>query len=213
MTPTAPSPEHVIGAGRGLLVALLALVFMAGTGWLVAELVRPPAAVEAPAPLLDKTSLLALVDHHGRPLAPAALDKPATLVFFGYTSCPDICPMELGTMAAALDRLGSAAAGVGAFFVSVDPERDTPGHLEGYVGLFHPSITGLTGEPAAIAAAAGAFRAFYEKVEHEDGDYTVDHFARTLVLDRDGRLAAAVPFDSGPDVLVAALRPLLEKSP
>ena len=210
MTPTAHSPEHVVGAGRGMLVALLSIVFMAGTGWLVAELVRPPAAVEAPAPVLDKASLLALVDHHGQQLTAAALDKPALVVFFGYTYCPDICPLELATMAAALDRLGPAAAGVGAFFVSVDPERDSPGHLAGYVDLFHPGITGLTGEPAAIAAAAGAFRAYYERVEQGDGTYTVDHFARTLVLDRDGRLAAAIPFDSKPEVLEAALGPLLE---
>jgi cytochrome oxidase Cu insertion factor (SCO1/SenC/PrrC family) len=213
MIQTPVSPTRFIGAGRGMLVALLSIVFMAGTGWLVAELVRPPAAIEAPAPLLDKASLLALIDHQGAPLEPAALDKPATVVFFGYTYCPDICPLELATMAAALDRLGPAADGVGAFFVSVDPERDTPEHLAGYVDLFHPRITGLTGEPEAIAAAAGAFRAYYERVEHDDGTYTVDHFARTLVLDQDGRLAAAIPFDSQPEVLEAALRPLLETSP
>lgn len=213
MTPTAPSPRHVMGAGRGLLVALLSIVFMAATGWLVAELVRTPAPIETPVPVIDRTSLLALVDHHGRPLAPAALDQPALVVFFGYTHCPDICPMELATMAAALDRLGPAAAGVGAFFVSVDPERDTPDHLRGYVELFHPKITGLTGEPAAIAAAAAAFRAYYQRVEHDDGAYTIDHFARTLVLDQDGRLQAAIPFDSQPEVLEAAIRPLVETSP
>jgi protein SCO1 len=213
MTPTVPSPQHVIGAGRGLLVALLAIAFIAGTGWLVAEMVRQPAPLEAAAPVIDKTSLLALVDHTGAPLTPAALDRPGTLVFFGYTHCPDICPMELATMAAALDRLGPKADDVGAFFVSVDPERDTPEYLAGYVALFHPAITGLTGEPAAIVAAASAFRAYYQKVEHADRDYTIDHFARTLVLDRDGRLTAAVSFDSGPDVLLAALRPLLETTP
>jgi protein SCO1/2 len=213
MIPTAPSAKHVIGAGRGLLVALLAIVFMAATGWLVAGLVRQPAPPEAVAPVFDKTSLLALIDHNGTPLTPAALDKPASLIFFGYTFCPDICPMELATMAAALDRLGAGAADVGAFFVSVDPGRDTPEQLSGYVELFHPEITGLTGEPEAIADAARAFRAYYEKVEHSDGAYTIDHFARTLVLDRDGRLTAAVPFDSGPEVLEAAVRPLLETSP
>ena len=213
MTPTAPSPEHVIGAGRGMLVAVLSLAFMAGTGWLVAEIARQPAPLETEKPVLDTSSFLALIDHQGAPLEPAALDKPATVVFFGYTYCPDICPLELATMAAALDRLGPAAGEVGAFFVSVDPERDTPEQLRGYVELFHPLITGLTGEPEAIAAAAGAFRAYYERVEHEGGYHTVDHFARTLVLDRDGRLEAAIPFDSPPDVLLGALRPLLETSP
>jgi protein SCO1/2 len=213
MTPTASSPKHALGAGRGMLVALLSIVFMAGTGWLVAELVRQPAPIEAAAPVFDKTRLLALVDHNGAPLAPAALGKPATLVFFGYTFCPDICPTELATMAAALDRLGARSRDVGAFFISVDPERDTPEQLQGYVALFHPEITGLTGEPEAIAAAASAFRAYYEKVEHIDGPYTIDHFARTLVIDQDGGLTAAVPFDSGPDALEAAIRPLLETSP
>ena len=213
MIQTPVSPTGFIGAGRGMLVALLSIVFMSGTGWFVAELVRPPAAVEAPAPVLDKTRLLALVDHHGQKLTAAALDKPALVVFFGYTYCPDICPLELATMAAALDRLGPAAAEVGAFFVSVDPERDTPGHLAGYVDLFHSGITGLTGEPAAIAAAAGAFRAYYERVAHDDGGYTIDHFARTLVLDRAGQLVAAIPFDSPADSLLAAVGPLLETSP
>jgi protein SCO1 len=213
MIQTPVSPARFMGAGRGMLVALIAIVFMAGTGWFALNLVRQSAPIEAPAPIIDKTPLLALVDHHGQPLEPAALDKPATVVFFGYTHCPDICPMELATMAAALDRLGVKAGDVAAFFVSVDPERDTPAHLGGYVGLFHEQITGLTGEPEAIAAAAGAFYAYYEKVAHDDGDYTVDHFARTLVLDRDGRLAAAIPFDSPVDALTAALAPLLETRP
>jgi protein SCO1 len=207
------SPTRFMGAGRGMLVALIAIVFMAATGWLALDLVRQPAPIEAPAPIIDRTPLLALIDHHGQPLDPAALEKPATVVFFGYTHCPDICPMELATMAAALDRLGVKAQDVAAFFVSVDPERDTPAHLGGYVGLFHERITGLTGKPEAVAAAAGAFHANYQKVAHDDGDYTVDHFARTLVLDRDGRLAAAIPFDSPVEALTAALAPLLETHP
>jgi protein SCO1 len=210
MIQTPVSPARFMGAGRGMLVALISIVFMAATGWFAQGVVRHPAPIEAPAPVIDKTPLLALVDHHGHPLDPAALDKPAIVVFFGYTHCPDICPMELATMAAALDRLGVRARDVAAFFVSVDPERDTPAHLGGYVALFHEHITGLTGEPKDVAAAAGAFHAYYQKVAHEDGDYTVDHFARTLVLDLDGRLAAAIPFDSPVESLVAALAPLLE---
>lgn len=209
--PSHLTGAHLTGAGRGMLVALIALVFMAATGWLVARVVLAPApSVEAPpSPLIERESLLALIDHHGQPLAPAALAKPATLVFFGYTHCPDVCPMELATMAAALDRLGPDADAVGAFFVSVDPERDTAAQLADYVPRFHGGITGLTGEPEAIAAAAGAFRVYYEKVALDDGSYTVDHFARTLVLDRDGRLVAAIPFDSAPEALENAVRPLL----
>ncbi len=214
MTPTGSPPEPMIGAGRGMLVVLLSVVFMAGTGWLAVQQLRPaPPASEAVAPQFDTASLLALVDHHGQPLTPAALARPVTLVFFGYTHCPDICPLELATMAAALERLGSSADSVGAFFVSVDPARDTPDRLADYVPHFDPRITGLTGTAEAVAAAAAAFRAYYARVEHEGGDYTVDHFARTLVLDRDGRLVEAVPFDSPRDRLVAAISQALETQP
>jgi protein SCO1/2 len=202
-------------AARSRLVALLAIAFIAGTGWLVADrLLRlwPPSEMAA-VPVIDTSALLALVDHTGRPLGPAAVDKPALVVFFGYTHCPDICPMELATMAASLEQLGAAAEQVGAFFVSVDPERDTAERLADFVPYFDPRITGLTGSPEAIAAAAGAFRAFYAKVEADDGSYTVDHFARTLVLDRAGHLVAAVPFDSPVEALTNALRPLLEHAP
>lgn len=212
MIERSQSPSHpFFAAGRGMLVALLAILFMAATGWLVARLVLAPAPpIEAaPVPVIERESLLALTDHHGQPLTPAALARPATLVFFGYTHCPDICPLELATMAAALERLGQQAGDVAAFFVSVDPERDTVERLADYVPHFDPRITGLTGTPDAVAAAAAAFRAYYAKVEQADGSYTVDHFARTLVLDRDGRLVAAIPFDSAPEALADAVRPLL----
>lgn len=201
------------GAGRGMLVVVASVVFMVATGWFVADLVRQAHAPlsETPAAVtIETTSLLELVDHRGEPLSPAVLDQPALVVFFGYTYCPDICPLELATIAAALERLGPAAEHVAAFFVSVDPERDTPEQLSRYVPHFDPRITGLTGTPEAVARVAGAFRAFYAKVELDDGDYTVDHFARTLVLDRAGRLTAAIAYDSPPDELVGALRPLLE---
>jgi len=214
MLERSPSSSHLFGAGRGLLVALVAVGFMAATGWLAARVVLAPApATETvPAPVIERSSLLALIDHHGRRLAPAALAKPATLVFFGYTHCPDICPLELATMAAALERLGPLADDVAAFFVSVDPERDTAARLADYVPHFDPRITGLTGTADAVAAAAAAFRAYYAKVESADGSYTVDHFARTLVLDQDARLVAAIPFDSPAEALEAAVRDTLSRA-
>lgn len=206
------SPRLLTGGGRGLLLPLLVVVFIGATGWLASTILPwRDFFSEAPAvPVIETESLLALVDHHGQKLAPAALQNRVNLVFFGYTHCPDVCPLELATMAAALDRLGDAAGRVGAFFVSVDPERDTPEQLALYVALFHPGITGLTGTPEEVAATAGAFHAYYARVDQEDGSYTMDHFARTMVLDRDGHLIAAIPFDQSPETLEKAIRPLLE---
>ncbi len=209
------SHGHLIGAGRGLLLPLIAIAFMGVTGWLAASSVpwSTIMAEEPAVPVIEKESLLALVDHRGEQLTAGALEKPALLVFFGYTHCPDVCPLELATMAAALDRLGPAADEVAAFFVSVDPDRDTTEQLAAYVALFHPGITGLTGTQEAVAAAAGAFRAYYARVDEADGGYTIDHFARTLVLDREGQLRAAIPFDSPPEALESAVRPLLADLP
>ena len=76
------------------------------------------------------------------------------LIYFGYTFCPDVCPTELGTMAAALDLLGAAPRAVVPVFITVDPERDTPAHLADYVCRFHPRLVGLTGTPEQVRQAA-----------------------------------------------------------
>ena len=84
------------------------------------------------------------------------------LVYFGFTYCPDICPTDLQAMGLALDQLGEAAEAVQPLFITLDPERDTREHLADYVKLFHPRLIGLTGEAAAITAAAGVSRLLRE---------------------------------------------------
>ena len=202
-------PWSPVGGPRGVLIALAVLAFIAGTGWWQLAPLLAGHAPARPAPVIATGPLHALVDHDGRPFEVGDLDGRAVVVFFGFTHCPDVCPLELATVALALDRLGAAADQVRAVFVSVDPERDTPERLGAYVGAFHPRLVGLTGTPEAIAAAAGAFGARFARVELDDGDYTVDHLARIFVLDGERRLVAALPFASPPEALLAALQPLL----
>src|SRR5437870_2948585 len=117
----------------------------------------------------------ALVDHTGATRTEQDFRGKLVLVYFGFTYCPDVCPTDLQAMGLAVDKLDGAADRVQPLFITVDPERDTVAHLAQYVPMFHPRFIGLTGTPAAIHAAAAAYRAYYAKVPLSEGDYTVDH--------------------------------------
>ena len=111
-----------------------------------------------------------------------------TLVFFGFTNCPDICPTTLAEIAQVMDDLGPQADAVQPLFISVDSDRDRPMDLAEYVPLFHPSILGLTGTPDQIEAAAASFKIFYERVPEEDAPdgYMMGHTSQVFLFDPDG---------------------------
>ena len=129
-----------------------------------------------------------LVDHTGRAVTDAAYRGSYVLLFFGYASCPDICPTDLAVMADAVDLLGPDGARVQPLFVSIDPERDTPERLAAYVPHFHPRLIGLTGNPEQVARAAATYRARYRRAgpADNDGGYLIDHTAAIYLLGPDG---------------------------
>jgi protein SCO1/2 len=153
-----------------------------------------------------------LVDTEGRTLTEADFQGRFMLVYFGYTFCPDICPTALTTMADALDLLGEAGLGVVPVFVTVDPERDTPEHLADYVTHFHSRQVGLSGSPAQLAAAAGAYKVYYAKVQ-EDGadadDYLMDHTSVIYLMGPDGRYRAHFTHGTEADAMAARIREFL----
>lgn len=130
----------------------------------------------------------ALTDHTGRKVTEKDFLGRKTLVFFGFTSCPDICPSGLQVMSAALDSLGSKADQITPLFISVDPERDTPEKLAAYVKSFHPRLVGLTGTKSEVDAAAKAYRVYYKKAPAAEGstDYGVDHTSFFYLMDEKG---------------------------
>jgi protein SCO1/2 len=141
-----------------------------------------------------------LIDHTGRPRTNADFRGKLMLVYFGFTYCPDICPTDLQAISLALDRLGAAADQVQPLFITVDPERDTAAHLAEYVSLFHPRLIGLTGDAAAIRAAADAYKVYYAKVPNDAGtDYTVDHTAFIYLMDADGKYLGFFPPGTPPE--------------
>ncbi len=134
------------------------------------------------------------------------------LIYFGYTSCPDICPTNLAFIANALKELDAADLDrVRILFVGVDPQRDTLERLKEYTGYFHPNVLGVTGTPAALAAVAGLYGAAYRRVEQGDSalGYVVDHSAFTYVVGPDGKLARTLDHATPPGQIAVAIRAAL----
>lgn len=133
-----------------------------------------------------------LTDQNGKKVSDKDFQGRYTLVFFGFTHCPDICPAGLQLIAAALDKIGDKANNITPIFVSVDPERDTPEVLAAYVKNFSDRIVGLTGTPAEIAAVAKAYRVFYEKTPNErsPAEYGMNHTSIIYLMGPDGAYVA-----------------------
>jgi protein SCO1/2 len=134
-----------------------------------------------------------LTDHTGRTVTERDLKGRPTLLFFGFTHCPDVCPTTLFEVSELLRALGPEADKLGAYFVSVDPERDTPASMKDYLGSFDPHLKGLAGSAEATAKIVAAYRVYAKKVPLAGGDYTMDHTALVYLLDRDGKFIA--PFN------------------
>ncbi len=128
------------------------------------------------------------------------------LVYFGYSYCPDICPTTLAVMADALEKLGSKAERVVPVFVTVDPERDTSRVLKAYLKAFGPRFLGLTGDAKAVAAAAHAWRVYYQKRPLVGGGYAMDHSSHIYLMGPDGKFIAIYDETLGPDGLAEALK-------
>lgn len=133
------------------------------------------------------------------------------LLFFGFTTCPDVCPATLGDAKRILEELGEEAQDVEYLFVTVDPERDTPEVLESYVSIFSPAIVGLTGSAESLAQVWQDYGIFVEKVPLEGSaqEYTVTHTARVFVIDGDGRLRLSYSFGTPFQDILEDIRALL----
>jgi len=141
-----------------------------------------------------------LVNQQGQPVDQTLLDGKWSLVFFGFTYCPDYCPTTLAMLEATKTALGDRAGDVQIVFISVDPERDTPQALKDYLSSdgFPEGVIGLTGSPAQVRAAADAYRALYEKVGEGEA-YTMNHSLTIYLMGPDGQFRSALGHDLGPE--------------
>ena len=186
---------------RSILVAILVLM-TAGVGFLAFEWYRQANGSE------PYGAPFALVDQKGAPITEAAFRGHPSAVFFGFTHCPEVCPTTLFELDGWLKKLGDEGKDLRAYFVSVDPERDTVELMDSYVGNVSDRITGITGDPDKVHAMAKAFGIYWRKVELEGGDYTMDHTASVILLDGDGAFAGTIAYGENPDSALAKLKRL-----
>ena len=154
---------------------------------------------------------LALPDAHGRPRTLADFKGKVTVVFFGYTQCPDVCPSTLAELAQVKKALGPRADKFQGVFVTVDPERDTPEILQSYMASFDPSFVALRGSVEQTKAVAKEFKIFFAKVPGKtEGSYTMDHTAAAFVLDANGQPRLYERYGGGVEALTADVKALID---
>jgi protein SCO1/2 len=195
-------------SARSTRVLLMAAAFLAGlvlcfgvvllvTGRVSTPVAQQIAAIGGPFKLTDQT---------GKEVTDQDLKGRPFLVFFGFTHCPDVCPTTLFDVSEILRSLGPDADRVRALFITVDPERDTPAVMKDYLSSFDPHLSGLTGDPAAVAAVAKAYRVYFKKVPNDQGGYTMDHTAIVYLMDKEGRFVSPFSLKRSTEAAAADLR-------
>jgi protein SCO1/2 len=185
------------------LLVLWVVVLAGAAGWIAWDAMRDsPPAIGGP---------FTLVDQNGQIVTEATFKGKPTVIYFGYTYCPDVCPTALLLLENAIEKLGPGAdKKINAVFITVDPERDTPKLMKDYVGNFGENFYGLSGTPDQIAAAARAFRVYYQKVPSKDGaPYLMDHSSIVYLLDRNGRFVTHFTHETKTETIAAALQRLM----
>ncbi len=153
-----------------------------------------------------------LTNQDGQAVTEKILEGKWSLVFFGFTYCPDYCPTTLGVLNAVQERMGDKAKDLQIVFISIDPERDTPQMLKDYLSSdgFPDDVIGLTGTPEQVAQVAREYRAFYQKVGEGEG-YTMNHGLTVYLMGPDGKFRSAVAHDLGPSRTVTLIENAMEK--
>jgi len=178
--------------------------------------VETPAAKTAPAveapPLQDYGGIggdFSLVDQHGEPFALKDLDGRAAMLFFGYTFCPDICPVTLSKMGRVYQLIGEHEEDLATLFISVDPERDTAENLKEYLAYFDIGAIGLHGDKPQIDEVIGQYGGHYS-FDKEEGqtDYFVDHSTYTYLIDEKGKVRFLFRQSDGPELMAAVTQQL-----
>ena len=138
-----------------------------------------------------KGSEFSLKDMNNNVITDRSFDGPLTAIFFGFTHCPDICPMTLNKMDIAISRLKKENKSLKLFFISVDPERDTPKVVKDYLSSFENNIIGITGEPEKIYLLSQSWGIISQKIFKDDGEYNVDHSSPVILL-KNGKYVARI---------------------
>lgn len=196
---------------RRNIIWLMIAVALALLAWLAIEMQRAEKQVaEEPFGVPFE-----LVSQTGAPINQTAFQGKSTALFFGYTHCPDVCPTTLFELNDWLKKVDPDAKKLQAFFVTVDPERDTPELLGQYIANVTDRVIGISGPADKVLDMAKGFRVYFKKVpideQNPEGDYTMDHTASIFLLDSKGRFSGTISYGENPEVAVKKLQNLTLK--
>jgi protein SCO1/2 len=190
---------------RTVRVLLIAAAFLAGLASMLTVVLVVAWRADVPITRSAVGGPFQLVDQDGRAVTQDDLKGRPTLLFFGFTHCPDICPTTLFEVSEILRQLGPDADKVRAAFVTVDPERDTPAVLKDYLGSFDPHLMALTGSREDVERMLKSYRVYSRKVP-TDGGYTMDHTALVYLMDKRGQFVAPFNMKRTPQEAATDLR-------
>lgn len=193
---------------REVRIVLWTLVVVAAIGATALFVFAPP---RNPQTSSLGAGTYSLVDQTGAAVDQTMLVGQPSLLFFGFTHCPDVCPTTMGEMAAWFEALGDEAKDLKGYFVTVDPERDTPEIVAGYAGWVSPRMTGVTGSPEEIAKIVKSWGVTAEKVPGENGEYTMNHTASVFLVDRNGQYFGTIAYQEDQETALAKIRRLISE--
>lgn len=193
----------VLAAFAGFAVAATAVL---GFGVVVSSRGANPGSAAIGGPF-------ALVDDNGTSVTEAALASKPSVIYFGYTFCPEVCPTTLLDLSNWIKKLGPDADRINYVFITVDPERDTPKLMRSYLSSFDRRIRGFTGTPEQIAEVAREYRVYYKKVPTDDGGYVMDHSAIIYLMGSDGKFVSVIAYQEPDESALAKLRSLVTLAP
>ncbi len=158
----------------------------------------------------------ALTRQDGAPITEQAFRGKPTALFFGFTNCPEICPTTVYELSGWMNKVDPDKTRLQAYFISIDPERDTPEALKTYLTNVTDRVIGISGDPAKVEAMARGFKVYFKKVPTDpakpNGDYTMDHTASVFLLDKEGRFTGTIAYGENPDVAEKKLEKLIAKN-
>ncbi len=197
-----------------LLITLMSAVLLVSSAAAISLVILRGGQLEQPRIVSGKALIggpFTLTDHRGKRVTEKDFEGGFTLVYFGYTFCPDICPAELQVISAALDQLGKRAKNVTPLFITLDPERDDVKQMASYVSNFHERLIGLTGSLEDIRAAAKTYRVYFAKVEDQSsGDYyLLDHSSAVYLMGPKGEYLAHFSYGAGVDKMAQGIAKFL----
>ncbi len=199
-------------SNRNKIVAIALMIVAALAGWFVSEYLRTQEDLaEAPFGVPFE-----LVDQNNQPITQAAFAAQPVALFFGYTHCPDVCPTTMFELDGWMKQVDPEGNRMKAYFVTVDPERDTPELLKQYISNVSQRIIGISGSPDKVADVVKGFRIYAKKVpidaNNPEGDYTMDHTASVFLLNNGGRFKGTISYGEDGAVAVKKLENLLKGS-